>query len=190
MQKAKDITEIVKNLAQVIAILIAGIWTYYTFGQKEAPDLEPRADVNGTLSWQNSGNNKSCNVIYNVVFKNNGNSSYNITKALIKGWIFEKKSDSISYVKFLDVDEICNSDNEVFSRVFEKGNADSGKLIPFMIRFTPGSSYNYSFEWDIKNYNDKWIMFRIEFFKDGESDPSWMTSSWDRICNSEETEKE
>ena len=190
MQKAKDITEIIKNLAQVIAILIAGIWTYYLFGQKEAPGLEPRADAVSSLLWQLTEDENFCRAVFNVKFVNNGNSSYDISKVHIRGWHFGSIKDSVSDLSYFDIAEIQKTGEKIFDKVYEnteskiKGNV----LLPFINHYSPGSSYNHSFEWEVKNIQNKWICFKIDFYKDKEDKPEWTAASWDLICNAKEDE--
>jgi len=182
VQKAKDITEIVKNIAQILARVIAGVWTYYLFGQKEAPSLEPLADVNSSLSWQNTKNDDACRAIFKIIFQNTGNSSFDISKIHLRGWLCDKMQDTTKEVTFLDIDEVQNSGKKIFDKTYESNGARG--LLPFIIHYPPNSAFNHSFDWEVKNIGNKWICFEIEFFKDGENiQPKWVASSWDRVCN-------
>lgn len=186
MQKAKDITEILKNAAQILAIVIAGIWTYYLFGQKEAPSLEPRADVYSSLSWQNKGEDSTCRAVFNVVFHNTCNTSFDVSKILLRGWLFDKLTENKNGIAFLDIDSIQNSGDNFFNKTYPAINnsKSSSNINPFIIHYPPDASYNHSFEWEIKNMKDKWICFKIEFYINGENDrPKWMAASWDQVCN-------
>lgn len=185
MQKAKDISEVIKNWVQIVAVIGGGIWAYYTFGQKEAPSLEPRADVNSSMSWQDASSDSTCRALFKVIFHNTGNSSFDISKVVLKGWLFDEIHDNGNAATFLDIDSIQNSGNNFFNKTYkakEFPNSYSG-INPFIIHYPPDASYNHTFEWEVKDMKEKWICFKIEFFIDGEINrPKWVTSSWDNVC--------
>jgi len=181
----KDVSEIIKNYAQIAALVVAGIWAYYIFGQKEAPSLEPMADIKGNISWHDSADTNFCRGIYTVTLQNTGNSTFEITKVHMKAWMFKRISDPNKEVQFLSLEEIRKNGKMVFEKKYESNNDNnnSRQFPNFIDQYPPGFAFTESYDWVVKIANGDWICFEIEFYKDNENNPKWITSSWDQVCN-------
>lgn len=190
MQNMKDVSEIIKNYAQVAALVIAGIWAYYIFGQKEAPSLEPMADIKSDISWHDSADTSFCRGIFKVTMQNTGNSTFEITKVHMKAWMFKRISDPNKEIQFLNFEEIRKNGKLVFEKKQEKfsDNIKTQQIPNFIDHYPPGFAFTESYDWEVKNTTGDWICFEIEFYKDNENNPRWISSSWDQVCNIISTE--
>lgn len=178
-------------MAQVAALIIAAIWTWYLFGQKEAPSLAPRGELGCSISWEDNSMLKNCRAFFNVNFKNTGNSTIEIEKVNLTAWQFDKLTDTSRDISFLNIEEIKKFGNKIFEKTFTgtEDDKDVNKMIPFIGNYPPGSAYNTSYPFDVRNNNEKYICFVIELFNNDRSyTPSWVSYSWDGLCNFRKTE--
>src|SRR5882724_724742 len=77
---------IVKNITEIIALLIAATWAIYNFKLKEAPALEESALSYCELHIEPLNEKKNL-VNYIVHLKNNGKSSFDVDSVVISYWI-------------------------------------------------------------------------------------------------------
>src|SRR5580765_3415789 len=88
-ESGKNLSEILKNIFTILAIVIGGYWTYTRFVQVDAPSLEPRGTASSSVFW-NDFDSKKCEAVFNVNFANLGHTSFDITKLEVQAWRFEK----------------------------------------------------------------------------------------------------
>lgn len=50
-KKIKIVSEIAKNVVEVLALIVAGLWAYTQFHETESPSLELRSFSNSKLTW-------------------------------------------------------------------------------------------------------------------------------------------
>ncbi|OQP57104.1 hypothetical protein A3860_11100 [Niastella vici] len=96
--------EIVKNVTEIVAILIAATWAIYSFHLKDAPILETSARSFCELQID-SMNEKKCILKYVLHMKNGGVTSFDVDSVRISYWIIPNdtmlKSNYFSAVDYV-----------------------------------------------------------------------------------------
>src|ERR1700676_190087 len=82
------------NVAQTIAIVIAGIWTYQKFIKMETPSLQPRPAIITELHWSPSGQLDSCRANFVVTVRNDGKTLFTVENVLVRIWDFKLPQES------------------------------------------------------------------------------------------------
>ena len=49
LENSKDVSELIKNVVEVIAFLVAGVWAYSKYNESDKPLLELRASSKSDL---------------------------------------------------------------------------------------------------------------------------------------------
>src|SRR5262245_46294331 len=104
--------EAVQITVQIIAILVAGYWTYWKFNSNEAHISQPIVEVCRDLSAPMDLGG-SCLRTFNVSFKNTGKSVLTVDKVVTHVWKFYLERDKD--VELVDLDKI-----EAQPWIFEK----------------------------------------------------------------------
>jgi hypothetical protein len=81
-------TDTLSKVAQVIALVIAGVWAYKTYFESVEPRLEFRGRLNPDLTWTKSSDPADCKGTLNVTVGNLGLRSFNISEIHIRGWLY------------------------------------------------------------------------------------------------------
>lgn len=87
LERAKTWTEIGKNVAEVIALIVAGWWAYDHFWKTEAPGLGERFVVSSEIKFFPAPTPDSCLVAFQVRAKNIGKVDVDITRAALRVWV-------------------------------------------------------------------------------------------------------
>ncbi|HEX5603357.1 MAG TPA: hypothetical protein VFX63_12440 [Pyrinomonadaceae bacterium] len=132
-QSTKDWSEVIKNFAQIVAIVIAGFWTYHLFMQKDAPGLEVRGAAYSDLTWSRLRDSDSYLVDYHPSISNEGNSSFDISKINVKAWQFdpETQPERLNYVD----PETIRSEKPFFEKTYQLSETSSSV---FASHYPPG----------------------------------------------------
>jgi hypothetical protein len=179
----KDWSETIKNYCQVLAVLIAGWWTYHLFVQKEAPALEARGNATSELNWFPTAGADDWEVDFGVTLENKGTTSFNISKIRIRAWEFDYGSAK-DHIAFFDPDQI-QSKPPSFEKTYP---LQKGSVLPFPSHYPPGAANANSFVWLLKNPDcTKRIYFLAEFYKEGQQSPNWSTYQWGQECSHEDS---
>jgi hypothetical protein len=67
------------KLAQIAALLVAGVWTWNVFARTSAPGLEPKLGLRSELTWIETGSSNSWKVSFHVFVKNEGQRNFEVT---------------------------------------------------------------------------------------------------------------
>jgi hypothetical protein len=185
LAKSKDWSEITKNYVQVLAIIIAGIWTYVIFFKKDAPSLESIVNLSSNLRKQNTLNANVNEFTFDVTFKNNGISAIDIRKVRISVWKFNLDIKSISALTYIDMEQIQEDGNRIFEKEYPGKHTDrsADMIYPFLGHFSPQEPYHHAYQWFIpKGADDESVCFKIELYKDfSDKKPAWQALSWEKL---------
>ena len=174
-------SQTINNYAQVIALIIAGIWAYSVFIQKEAPSLEPRASTDSTLTWTRVRNSEDCEAQFWVHLANVGAVSFDVNQVTIKGWRFKRQA-STEFATYLDLDTVQLEENRVISETYPAGNGKSEeKTRLFMIgHYPPSQEYSNTLSWIIHSDPEYWVLFHAQFYGN-KGKYSWITYQWSAV---------
>jgi hypothetical protein len=177
-ESTKDWSEVIKNFAQIIAIIIAGFWTYHLFKQKDAPGLEIRGAASTNLSWSKLRDTDNYLVDFYATIKNEGTSSFDVSKIHVQAWEFasDTQKERLNYID----PEIIRSGQPFFEKTYQL-NETSSSVFPS--HYPPGAEHGNSFGWTLKPDCKKWMLFATDFYLKGEDNaPRWMTYVWWQEC--------
>ncbi len=176
MSKLREWSEIAKNITQILAIVVAGCWTYQMFIKTEAPSLEPRVKASGNLS-QEELDKGNCFVRFHVTVENTGKTSFAITEVQLRGWFVERRPMEKGSSEFFDIEDIAQKASPFFQRSFHGG--------PFIQRYAPGNAFNHTYEWTVRKAK-MMVLMRAEFrAKNPEGENQWNAYAWNWICGSQ-----
>lgn len=79
-------TDQISKWAQVVALCLAGFWTYRTFDLGEAPSLQTTVDVEGHLTVDTIDVDKNCRMDFHVTVENVGKIDFNVDRVWVRVW--------------------------------------------------------------------------------------------------------
>lgn len=77
------------KLVQIVAVLVAGIWTWSVFSRTNAPGLEAKLNVRSELSWSDTADKDVCSAGFHVWAKNDGERAFEIDKVSVTAEIVD-----------------------------------------------------------------------------------------------------
>ena len=171
--------EALQIIVQIIAIFVAGFWTYLKFIRTEAPLFENSARVSRSLNAP-AEQGGACLRSFNVTFENTGKSVFTVKRVLTRVWKFSLQRDKD--VTLVDLDKI-EAEEPVFKKEFpDPALNDNTRPAPFLKRYRPGEVYSHDFQFLFKRKEgEAWIFVKTEIFLDGEAKPH-VAGAWDPIC--------
>jgi hypothetical protein len=172
----KDWSEIAKNCFQIVALIVAAVWTYQMFVRKDVPLLQRHATTGGRFQWS-SVDSDQCEGSYYVSLKNDGLTDFDVYKVRVRMWEFEiPQRHASSSVQYVDLDRVKRG-HPVFERIYGDG--------AFVRHFPPSHERSERYAWFFKRSPKRNILLMVEFFTTHEvdSDPEWMQYYWWTACD-------
>lgn len=181
----KEKVEVLKNIVEVIAIIFAAVWTFYIFGLKDKPGLEFRANIASELIWNEVSGTEICEAEFKVIFQNIGVTTFNISKVYVYGWEFpEIMLESTEFFKYLDVNIIRREVPTFFDKTYDNRSIQEDiSWVPFIGDYSPGATWQHSFQFVIKRLPKTWVLFMLRVF-DNNDILKDQTYQWELICGS------
>jgi hypothetical protein len=99
-------SEIAKNVFQIFAWVLAGVWTYWIFSQTQSPFLEIRGGAQSTIKWvPRPSDPRACQANFEVTVGNIGSRPFDVIGVRIRRWTYDKPLLQGSSA-FVDVQEV------------------------------------------------------------------------------------
>jgi hypothetical protein len=117
-------TDVASHIAQVIALVLAGIWTYKTFFESERPSLEAKPDVASELSWAAAPDPGFCDAQFKIEFQNNGKQSLDTAAIRVEGWLAEPREPSGGDPTLIDPDYLQKEGTPFFDETMSCQRVD------------------------------------------------------------------
>ena len=170
--------ERLKVCLEIAAILTAGVWAYTRFTHDEAPSLELRADLNGTLSWENV-TREGCQAEYEVNFQNIGKLPVTIaaTQLSVRYLSDQKKTGKPALVEYLDPMNMREA-QPLYTSQNKRLNGT----------YLPGEKDSEGFSFVVQNAHGRRILFEIEIWSEEDAgrrplpNATWRDFHWDYVC--------
>jgi hypothetical protein len=148
-------TDSLSHIAQVLALILAGFWTYKSFWETERPSLEAHLTSTSDISWNKIPNSKGvCEAVLDVTLENIGKRSVDVTQMRIKGWLIDAPRTVGENPVFFPDDEIMKG-HPFFDQVFT-----SAYLIA---HYPPGVKIGDSFTWYFKEQPRRSAYWQVTF---------------------------
>jgi hypothetical protein len=145
-------TDSISKWAQIAALIVAGYWTYVKFIKTEAPSLETAARLQfSDLKVYPTGD--SCRLKIRAIMHNDGHTIFWLRRFQIQGWRSEAPRAAGGNPAYFDVNKMLQGERVL--------NADPPPDLILNQKYTPGSSIDQDFSWDIKPL-DGLYMFVID----------------------------
>lgn len=173
--KWKVRSEILRNLAEVMALFVAGSWAIWHFWLVEKPTLEPRLQVDSKLQWPTRtlpDQPGYCLAQFGVDVKNIGKVAVDIKTAHIQGWIVKSKPAE----GYLDFTELINGAQAVVDKSFAE-EAINNQVGHYPIDSSMHNDYEFIMK---KAVGVMEVVFAFEATtSDGKQ---FQTYAWDELC--------
>src|SRR5262245_32379052 len=172
VSRIKLITEIMKNVAEVIALFVAAYWAYDKFLKIEAPQLKERFEISHELSWDPSGYSTHCFGTWEIRLKNIGKSEVAVESAFVKMWLIPNVTpDPTGRPSFINPEQLVDKIEPV-----ETVTAGGNLVHPY----APDVSSHETFSFLIKKQPNQ-----IAVFSFGANGDSLGAYDWDRVCSAQ-----
>ncbi len=185
LQRSKDWSEIVKNIIETLAFIVAAYWTYHIFGQKEAPSLEPVLGVDSSLELEKTMDPGIYQLFLDVAAENKGISSVDVAKIRVRAWQFENEIAEGEDINYLDIEDIETDGKRFFEATYHTTESprDHKVYLPLIRHYPPKTIFNHTFQWRVNSKSiNGWICFKVDLFENlGDEYPSWEAYSWDYL---------
>lgn len=158
LEKFKGIIETVKSIAEIMALIVAGLWAFSNYQEAEKPSLEHRASSESSMLWFKSVDKKHCLGSFGVKIKNIGKKAINLDKAVLRVWIVGQPplERNLTYLN----PEQFNVDKPIFEKSFNYG-ADKLGLLG---HFPPDTDGQTDFTFDFEKNGQNIALFSFEAF--------------------------
>jgi hypothetical protein len=77
------------KIMQILALLVAGWWTWNLWNRTSAPGLESKLNVQADLSWNPSSDKTECQASLSIDLKNEGQRSIEVDVVTITAWVID-----------------------------------------------------------------------------------------------------
>jgi hypothetical protein len=146
--------EIIKNITEIIALLIGASWALYNFELKDAPALENAASSYGELHIDSLNKNKNL-INYILHLKNIGKSNFDVDSVHVSYWL-------------VSPDTIANNIYFLAEKYMERKKADYTLTDDaFSYRYTPEKECIERYNFFLNNKPDCAILIKADFFIEG-----------------------
>jgi len=163
----------VKDIVQILAIVIGGMFAIYKFGIEDKPTLEKNLAVSGSLQWVERSN--ACTAAFDVEVLNKSKSGIEVKKLRGRAWLIDEPTTSQKAISYFDILHAIEGKEPVESFTYIKG--------PLVQQYAPGQTSNHTFEWLVERRKNAYALFLIEAFATAESDePLDQQRQWDFVC--------
>jgi hypothetical protein len=150
-----DNTDAITKWIQVLALIVAGYWTYTRFIAGEAPSLEPRLDVTMNVQYSGVSASGNCNVKAVVGVKNSGKRSFDVQGISLQVFRDSLPKPSPSKIATpIDLDDF-----ERGTRIYD----NSSPHLPLLLKhFAPGESADQSVSWLFTKQEKGVYFFKVD----------------------------
>ena len=169
-----DWTQSVANVAQVLALILAGIWAYNKFYESERPSLEPHLSSIVALKWRNvPGVKSTCEAEVAITLENTGKASADITDTTISVWLTPFKGD------FKEPQVVDEGELTAGTPLFQKTLTQS-----YLVgHFPPGVKAEEDLNFWIPRNTGQIAYVDVEFTSKKKMNHPPGGSDWDYVCN-------
>jgi hypothetical protein len=155
--------KLIKPAVEVVAILVAGWWTYSRFIKIDEPALKENFGFESTLAWHPSKDASSCVAEDHFKITNQSKSPVDVRRVLRRAWYVERPvTERGAGITYFDPMEQALTTKPADEHWY-------GKNGPFVQTYPPGASSDYSFEWSVENRPNTYVLVRLDLYADSEA---------------------
>ena len=166
-------TLVLSHSAQVLALILAGIWTYKTFYESELPMLERHLSTHARLEWkQIPGTKSGCLSELTITVKNTGKSSVDINAVNVAVWM---RPFAIS----AKTPELVDEKKLMQSEPFFKEQITEGYLVR---HYPPGAQVEQTMDWWMPKSPGQIMLADVSLISNQEMKYGAKSTDWDYVC--------
>jgi hypothetical protein len=161
-----------KHIVEIVAVFVAGWWTYTRFIQTEEPAQRKNFVTEQQMQWAASPSPMACYGILSLAFQNVSKAEVKIAKVVQRAWLLPLPAfaGQIEYVDPEVLDDAIPADSSSYT---------DG---PFVQEYPPQAKVRYDLVWTMRRAPGI-ALFRIDLFADStDSEPTEWAYDWDEIC--------
>jgi hypothetical protein len=152
LERVHSLVDIIKGAVEILAICIAGFWTYSVFIRSEEPSLTARPEMTGRLSWRPAvGHPDACIAFFDVRVRNSTKATQSLSRMTATVTEIELPDTSGDVVDLLR----ANLHERRLTEIVEPGRADTS----WRKKFAPGEGSTYQFAWLVKREPKRLLRF-------------------------------
>jgi hypothetical protein len=173
-----EVVDIIKNVAEIVAIVVAGTWAFWMYVLKDRPALQPKANADVDIKWASLSSR--CIASATLSLENTGNSAIVIRPPTAKAFIVSSSAFPDADAAPLDWPAMLRSTKGV---VPLPGIAPAA-MNAFARRYEPGQSHWDTFEWVLhrpKNATDEAWLY-VSLVATDKSGKEFSYSKWTQVC--------
>ena len=148
------------KLIQIVAVVIAGMWTWIVFARTSAPGLEPKLNLRSALSWSDTADNDVCAAAFHVWAKNEGQRAFEIHTIRVTAQLV----DLSNLPKLPDSGDPLPLDlkfADAHGRFLNIGDTDIFRS-DLLAHYSPGIEYNSEATFLFRRLKNRLIVFRAK----------------------------
>lgn len=171
-QSVKHWTHSCCNIAQVVALVLVGMWTIKTFSHSEAPGLEPHMRADMDIGWKKVAKSGVCQAKLTVKIENTSKQIIRVTAMHVDGWL---SSVPMEVFPHFSPEKELESGTHFLNQDFPE-NYMLGPLMPGAIAYD-------SFVFQFKDRFPNQVMWKATFKTDPALGYDPEASESDLVCN-------
>lgn len=164
---AKDLSEVIRNYFQIIAISVAAVWTTYVFYGKEAPLLEQRTNITNSLDVQVGFLPSTCRALFNVILENVGVRAFDVEKVRIRAWALDPEKMPTRYYDFTTE---LTPENLITDKAYLDTEPAVEFPYPLVGHYPAGTGHHHTFVWEFPKLPIRVLYARVDIFQNKDED--------------------
>ncbi len=140
-KSTKDAAEVVKNFAQVVALLAAAFWAVFVFVEKELPNLEAKLTATSDVHWEVT--DTRCNAHVVLELSNVGGRPVDVKRIKIETWLFDEPG-AFEPAEYVDIEKILTAAN---TESVPSPRCGRKHPCPLLGRIATRAASSHTFEW-------------------------------------------
>lgn len=178
-------TDTITKVAQVVAVVLAGIWTLHVFGTTEKPSLEFSGTSAIDLHWYAGSQDSTCKVVVGISMKNDGRTAFTVEQMWVRAWYFH-----LSQVRAIPTaGQPSLVDNAAIlsqTPVFNASYTAAQPLMTLVTHYPPGRQIRDELVFEVLREPEQMVLFKVDVRTANFSEQSqFVPSAWasDKICD-------
>jgi hypothetical protein len=183
----------INKLAQILALVVAGFWAYWSFWESVKPTLEYRVSATSELRWSNDSDQENCIGSLTIALENKGIKGFDLGSFNVRGWLYSSssevaspKSTDTSIGRPVESHPVAIDYSKITSgQTFTDETYPNARMRPVLIAHYPsGTGYEETYDWVFKRVKGQGVVFVITFTpKDSSRNFIPVVRNTDAVCN-------
>jgi hypothetical protein len=169
--------DVLKNVVEILAILVAGIWGVYVYMVRDRPSLQPRALLDTSLTWEQE--DTRCLATAAITFDNASAASLDVVRESVVAKIIPFEALPKAPVAVIDFNALLKQPG-----VWTLPSPPGGETTKLKGHYAPGTKAGDAVQWLIRRpppNREEWMF--VETSLEDHRGHVWTSRRWDYLCN-------